>query len=79
MSEPLSHWQASLGSTLWSDTLPAVAEVAVIGGGLHGVSAAYWLARMGARPVLIERGALAAGYGSAQVQAPYVPIASFLR
>lgn len=61
MTEPVSHWQATSNTALSPDVLPAHAEIVVVGGGLHGVSAAYWLARMGARPVLIERGALAAG------------------
>ncbi|MFP3939179.1 MAG: NAD(P)/FAD-dependent oxidoreductase [Thermoanaerobaculia bacterium] len=33
--------------------------VAVVGGGIAGLSAAYWLARMGAEPLLLEAGALA--------------------
>jgi len=31
-----------LGNTLQSDTLPAFAEIAIVGGGLHGGSVAYW-------------------------------------
>lgn len=61
MNEPISHWQFTHGTSVVGEILPRSAEVAVIGGGLHGVSVAYWLARMGARPVLIERGSLAAG------------------
>ncbi|MCP3804353.1 FAD-binding oxidoreductase [Allokutzneria sp. A3M-2-11 16] len=48
-----SYWQRS--------ALPATAEVVVVGGGLLGVACAYWLARQGARPVLVEAGELAAG------------------
>lgn len=59
---PLSHWQATRGPLgLPSAELPATAEQVVIGGGLLGVAAAYWLARAGHRPLLIERGLPAAG------------------
>ena len=57
-----SHWQATRGPLgLPAAELPARAEVVVIGGGLLGVSAAYWLARAGRRPLLIERRLPAAG------------------
>jgi gamma-glutamylputrescine oxidase len=36
-------------------------EIAILGGGLTGVSAAYHLARMGARPVLFEADAIGGG------------------
>lgn len=43
------------------ETMPhASADVIVIGGGIVGVSAAYWLARAGVRVTLLERSALAA-------------------
>jgi gamma-glutamylputrescine oxidase len=52
----LSHWHATAPDAgVPADDLPATAEVAVIGGGILGVSATYWLARGGARPVLIEQ------------------------
>jgi glycine/D-amino acid oxidase-like deaminating enzyme len=56
-TEPLSHWQhtAWLRPILVED-LPASAEVAVVGGGIVGAFTAYWLARAGAKPVLIEAG-----------------------
>lgn len=38
---------------------PTEVEVVVIGGGFVGLSAAYWLTRMGRRPLLIEAGHLA--------------------
>ncbi|HMQ31611.1 MAG TPA: FAD-binding oxidoreductase [Chloroflexaceae bacterium] len=57
-----SHWHATLERPpLPDDEPPARAEVAVVGGGVLGAMAAYWLARAGARPVLIERGGPAAG------------------
>jgi gamma-glutamylputrescine oxidase len=37
------------------EPLPARTEVAVVGGGIIGVAAAYELARLGARPLLLER------------------------
>jgi gamma-glutamylputrescine oxidase len=42
-------------------TWPAGADVVVVGGGLTGTATAYWLARSGARPVLLEQAGLAAG------------------
>lgn len=57
-----SHWHATLGRpALPDDEPPARADVVVIGGGILGAFAAYWLARAGAAPVLVERGGLAAG------------------
>lgn len=56
-----SHWQAASPSPALNDPLPLIADVVVIGGGILGASAVYWLARRGARIVLIEQQALAAG------------------
>lgn len=39
----------------------ATTDVAVVGGGIAGVAAAYWLARAGARVILLEERELAAG------------------
>ena len=41
--------------------LPSSAGVAVVGGGILGLSIGAWLARDGADVVLLERGALGAG------------------
>lgn len=45
-------------------TLPADADVVVIGAGIVGVSAAYWLARAGQRVVLVEKGLIGAEQSS---------------
>ncbi len=42
-------------------TLPGSADVVVIGGGILGLSTAYWLARSGARPLVLERDGPGAG------------------
>lgn len=36
---------------------PATADVVVVGGGIVGAASAFWLARAGRRPVIVERGA----------------------
>ncbi|MEN9934742.1 MAG: hypothetical protein RLZZ387_1321 [Chloroflexota bacterium] len=59
---PPSYWHATAGtSELRPDELPSSADVIVVGGGLLGACTAYWLARRGARPVLLEREAPGAG------------------
>jgi gamma-glutamylputrescine oxidase len=58
----LSHWHATLDQpSLPLVALPSSAQVVVVGGGVHGAAAAYWLARAGASPLLIERAGPAAG------------------
>jgi glycine/D-amino acid oxidase-like deaminating enzyme len=46
------------------DALPASADCVVIGGGIVGVCAAYWLARAGQRVVLLEKGRVGAEQSS---------------
>ena len=59
---PESYWQAtSPARARASGALPPAADVVVVGGGLLGTATAYWLARAGAAPVLIEQGDLASG------------------
>lgn len=41
--------------------IPAEADIAIIGGGLTGLSAAYHLAKAGARPLLFDAGAIGDG------------------
>lgn len=41
--------------------LPATADTVVVGGGLLGACTAYWLARSGQRPLLLDAAELAAG------------------
>lgn len=61
-SATTSHWHATLGDDgLAPDELPAAAEVVVVGGGILGAMTTYWLARAGARPLLIEGALPAAG------------------
>jgi gamma-glutamylputrescine oxidase len=41
--------------------MPGTADVLIIGGGILGVCCAYWLAKLGHHPVLLERKVVAAG------------------
>ncbi|GBR46341.1 NAD(P)/FAD-dependent oxidoreductase [Neokomagataea thailandica] len=45
-------------------TVPAEADVVVIGAGIVGVSAAYWLAKAGMKVVLLEKGSIGAEQSS---------------
>lgn len=50
--------------TLGSDRLPESTEVAIIGGGIIGVSTAYWLARRGIAVTVLEKGLIGAEQSS---------------
>ena len=47
-----------------SPVLPSAADVVVIGGGIAGVSAAYYLARRGVSVALVEKGRIGAEQSS---------------
>lgn len=53
-------WWGPVGGLATSD-LPATADAVVIGGGILGLATAYWLAREGHRPVLLEQESIGAG------------------
>jgi glycine/D-amino acid oxidase-like deaminating enzyme len=55
---------APLNPIATPDLLPTHADCVVIGAGIVGVSAAYWLARAGQRVVLLEKGAVGAEQSS---------------
>src|ERR1043165_6094246 len=57
MPAPLLHIETSL-------TLPSTADAVVIGGGIVGVFAAYYLARRGLSVALVEKGRIAAEQSS---------------
>lgn len=59
----VSHWQADAPGVASADALPSRCDVAIVGGGIAGVSAAYWLRQFdpGLAVVLIERATLAHG------------------
>ena len=60
----VSHWQHDAGpGSAHSAELPAGCDVAVVGGGIAGVSAAFWLKRLAPSlsVVLLERDRLASG------------------
>jgi gamma-glutamylputrescine oxidase len=70
MSKLRSKWGAApwqrplslaLDSTASSATLSTTPDVVIVGGGLTGVSTAYYLAKMGIRAVLFEAGLIADG------------------
>jgi glycine/D-amino acid oxidase-like deaminating enzyme len=58
-----SFWLTDLDciSPLGQTNLPAVSDAVVIGGGLTGVSTAYWLSRLGVGVTLLDRSHLASG------------------
>ena len=59
---PPSYWHVTAGAEpLAADDLPQSADVVVVGAGLLGACTAYWLARRGARVIVVEREAPGAG------------------
>lgn len=58
---PRSYWHVTAEALAPDGDLPEAADVVVVGGGMLGSWAAYWLARAGANVVLIERTAIAWG------------------
>ncbi|GBD57894.1 NAD(P)/FAD-dependent oxidoreductase [Gluconobacter wancherniae] len=55
---------APLNTIRTDPTLPAEADVVIVGAGIVGVSAAYWLARGGMKVVLLEKGSVGAEQSS---------------
>jgi glycine/D-amino acid oxidase-like deaminating enzyme len=60
-AEPRSYWHATAPPPIPGDDLPATSEVVIVGGGMLGCWTAYWLARAGLKPTLIERSAISWG------------------
>jgi len=63
-SETPSYWfsDGAVKPPAGLDKLPSVAQVVVVGGGVMGVAATYWLARLGVSVVLLEASQL--GWGA---------------
>ena len=57
-----SYWQATAPAPVMSTDLPATAQIVVVGGGFFGAATAYFLARAGAAPLVIEQ--VAPAYGA---------------
>jgi glycine/D-amino acid oxidase-like deaminating enzyme len=59
----VSHWQADVPAPAEVAPLPERCDVAVVGGGIAGVSTAYWLRRFASEldVAIVERGRLASG------------------
>jgi len=57
-----SYWQATAPALVMSTDLPATAQIVVVGGGFFGAATAYFLARAGAAPLVIEQ--VAPAYGA---------------
>jgi glycine/D-amino acid oxidase-like deaminating enzyme len=58
---PASYWHATSEPLAPEGEVPESADVVVVGGGMLGSWAAYWLAKAGADVVLVERTAIAWG------------------
>lgn len=63
LPDAASHWLTTVDPSDFPPpaTLPAATEVVIVGGGIMGVSVAYWLARSGVPAVLLEARDLASG------------------
>lgn len=59
--DPQSYWQTTAPAPVLPTDLPSTAHVVVVGGGFFGAATAYFLARAGAAPLLIEQAAPAYG------------------
>ena len=60
----VSYWQRSFGGRRESGSLPPACDVAIIGGGVCGVSLALELEQGGRQAVVLERGAIGSGASS---------------
>jgi gamma-glutamylputrescine oxidase len=58
---PTSYWQATASPPALAAHRPPHTNIVIIGGGIMGAAACYWLARIGQAPLLLERKALASG------------------
>lgn len=57
-----SYWHATENTLIPDDDFPRSAEVVIVGGGMLGCWTAYWLAKAGVKPVVLERKAI--GWGA---------------
>lgn len=61
-TDSLSHWHASADTVVPTHDLPTSADVVVVGAGMLGCWTAYWLAKAGLNPLVLERTAI--GWGA---------------
>ena len=59
--EPRSYWHDTAPPPIPGDALPATSDIVVVGGGMLGCWTAYWLAKAGMKPTLIEKSAISWG------------------